>query len=137
MPKDKFGRTCETCLYSGAVQALEPCKTCVNHNNWKGSLLYQEYLKLLKMVNEASSELKAAGETMLSCQGTMRVLNDELERLKGVEQTVKNVAAQLPECPADMLPPDFFSCDNLTDCSVHAENGNYAPCWRRVLGVES
>ena len=130
---DRFGRTCETCLYSGAAEALEPCETCKNHSNWKPSLLYEEYLKQQEMINEASNELKAAGDTMLSCQGTMRVLNDELERLKKVEETVKTIAAHMPECPADVLPPEVFSCDDITEC--HGQE-DIARCWRRVLGVD-
>lgn len=97
---DRFGKACETCLYSGAAEALEPCKTCKNHSNWQPSLLYQEYLK-------------------------------QLER-------VKTIADHMPECPADVLLPEVFSCDDITGC--HGQDGitdGITACWRRVLGVES
>ena len=55
------------------------------------------------------------------------------KRVRTLEQANKNLAAHFPDCPADILPPEVFSCDDIPNC--HGREGITA-CWRRVLGGE-
>ena len=90
---------------------------------------------------EALERENAALKERIERQGK-RILIMQIADKKGPEREkildrfehLEIISAHMPECPADVLPPEIFGCDDILGCT---SRDHIKACWRRVLGVEA